>query len=479
MPLGFKDWWLVTIVPYDVFDNRIMPLVTSTQIICGISFLIVFLCIFIVYRKMSKTQKYLRELAYIDPLTGGYNKTYLKNNWKRAIEKETKKNNALLVFNIQKFRMINEIYSNTVGDFLLKGVYFMIKRHLRKNGTVVHSQADEFIILYHYTYREEIINWIQHLMDELYRMSYDNLSLKMEGTIGIYKVTDTNISFDKMYDYANMARKNAKEKNISYAFFDDALRQYELDYKMQEDRIDKAMEEKEFKAWFQPKYDTKKKTMIGAEALARWSKKDGSLIPPNQFIPICEETGRILKMDRLIFEDVCIRLQKWIQEGKKIVPVSVNVSRAYLENNEVVEFLKQTIEKYDIPARYIQLEITESSLIENEAMLETIIQKMHELGFQVLLDDYGVGYSSLQSINSMNFDILKIDKSFIDTIGSEKGNSIVKHTITLASSLGMLSVAEGVEDEEQYQFLLQCGCDEIQGYYFSKPLPPEEFARLL
>lgn len=478
-PLRFRDWWLVTVVPYAVFDNRIMPVVMSTKIICGISFLIVILCIFLVYQKMSKHQKYLRELAYLDPLTEGYNKVYLKNNWKQEREKSTKKHSAILVFNVHKFRIINELYGSGTGDSLLKGIYFMIKRHLRKNGIVVHSQADEFVILYYYTCKEELIQWIDRLMEELYTISHENFSLKMEGTIGIYEIWNEETPFDKMYDYANMARKNAKEKNITYRFFDDTLRQNELVYKRQEDLIDKALEEKEFKAWFQPKYDTKEKKIIGAEALARWECKDGSLVPPNQFIPICEETGKILKLDRLIFEDVCIKLKQWIQEGKNIVPISINVSRAYLENKGVVEYLAQTVEKYGIPPQYIQLEITESRLIENEELLADMIQKMHAMGFQVLLDDYGVGYSSLKSINSMNFDILKIDKSFIDTIGTAKGNSIVQHTIALASSLGMRSVAEGVEDEEQYQFLLQCECDEIQGYYFSKPLSSQEFERLL
>ena len=479
MRLGIKDWWLITVVPYAVFDNRITPIVASTQVICGVSFLMVLICILLVYRKMNKNQNYLRQLAYIDSLTGGYNKTYLKSYWKSEIEKQTKKKSAILVFNIRKFRMVNEMYSSSVGDFLLKNVYFMIKRHLRRNGIVVHNQGDEFIILYHYTFKDEITQWIEGVMHELYRITYDNSVLKMKGTIGIYEIVDMNTNFDKMYDYANMARKNAKEKNNSYRFFNDTLRQGELNYKKQEDSIDKAMEEKEFYAWFQPKYDSKNKQIIGAEALARWKKKDGSLVPPNQFIPICEETGRILKLDRLIFDNVCMQLYNWINNGKKIVPISINVSRAYLENPEVLVFLKESIEKYQIPAQYIQLEITESSLIENEEMLENMIQKMHDIGFKVLLDDYGVGYSSLQSINSMNFDILKIDKSFIDTIGSEKGNSIVRHTIALASSLGMISVAEGVEEEKQYQFLVECGCDEIQGYYFSRPLPPEEFVRLL
>ena len=168
-----------------------------------------------------------------------------------------------------------------------------------------------------------------------------------------------------------------------------------------------------------------------------------------------------------------------MKQEKEVVPISVNISRAYLENSEVVEYLKNTVDRYQVPSKYVQLEITESSLIENEKALEEMIQRMHKIGFRVLLDDYGVGYSSLKSINSMNFDTLKIDKSFIDTIGTPKGSSIVRHTVALASSLGMKSVAEGVETEEQYRFLNQCGCDEIQGYYFSKPLPAKEFELLL
>ena len=161
------------------------------------------------------------------------------------------------------------------------------------------------------------------------------------------------------------------------------------------------------------------------------------------------------------------------------VPVSVNLSRAYLGNPNYLDHLQEIIQRYDIPNKYIHLEITESAIIDNEHLLNQMIEKMHKLGFKVLLDDFGVGYSSLTSINSLNFDVLKIDKSFVDSIGTQTGDCIVQYTIALGQNLGMEIVAEGVETQAQYEFLKQHGCQIIQGYYFSKPLSREDFIQLL
>ncbi len=478
-PIPMKDWWLGISVPCSVFDSHVIPILIGSEIMCIFSLSIVFGSIFLFYKKMNKNQKYLTELAYIDPLTEGYNKTYLKDIWIKEMEKHQKQSFWILAFNIQKFHIINEIYGVKMGDELLKYIYSILKTQLHQNGIVVRNQADEFILLCHYDNEEELIQWMENLIQEIYESTQNKMQVKIEVSIGVYKIYTLAHSFEKIYNCANTARKSARKKNVPYTFFSDDMRNYELQQKELEDLLDRAIEEREFKAWFQPKYDTKKRNMIGAEALVRWHKDDGTLVPPNQFIPLCEETGRILKVDRIVFEDVCYQLKQWMKQEKEVVPISVNISRAYLENSEVVEYLKNTVDRYQVPSKYVQLEITESSLIENEKALEEMIQRMHKIGFRVLLDDYGVGYSSLKSINSMNFDTLKIDKSFIDTIGTPKGSSIVRHTVALASSLGMKSVAEGVETEEQYRFLNQCGCDEIQGYYFSKPLPAKEFELLL
>lgn len=215
------------------------------------------------------------------------------------------------------------------------------------------------------------------------------------------------------------------------------------------------------------------------EALARWEKEDGSILLPNYFISLSEKIRLIQDIDELVFIDVCKKIKQWELQGLPILPVSVNLSQAYLNGLSALNHLKKIMDEYGVSSEFIQLEITESYMIDNEESLNLAVTKMHEYGFKVLLDDFGVGYSSLMSIHSLDFDILKIDKSFVDAIGTASGNAIIQYTIQLGKKLDMKIVVEGVETKEQYEFLKICGCDEIQGYYFAKPQTFYEISKIL
>ena len=247
--------------------------------------------------------------------------------------------------------------------------------------------------------------------------------------------------------------------------------------KLEED-IKHGIENKEFKAYFQPKYGKDGKTITGAEALVRWHKY-GSIISTYVFIPICEMNGLIKDIDELVLEDVCQNLRLWIDQNKKVVPISINLSRNYLDKVGCVSRLEEIINKYNIPSELIEFEITESSLVGNEEQLKETINTLHNKGFKVLLDDFGVGYSSIKTISEMNFDTLKIDKSFVDGIGKKRWENIIYYTISLSKNLDMNIIVEGIETEEQYQFLLNNNCEVFQGYYFNKPMNAKEFSKLL
>ena len=194
---------------------------------------------------------------------------------------------------------------------------------------------------------------------------------------------------------------------------------------------------------------------------------------------MCEANGLIKEIDELVFEDVCKNIRKWIDNNKNVVPVCVNLSRSYLDKVNFLDNLEIYVDKYDIPKELIHFEITESSLMGNEKKLKDIVSLLHEKGFLVSVDDFGVGYSSITAISYVNFDALKIDKSFIEDIGDAKWENIIRYTINLANSLGMVVVAEGIETEEQYKFLLECNCDMFQGYYLSKPMNLDDFSKLI
>ena len=189
--------------------------------------------------------------------------------------------------------------------------------------------------------------------------------------------------------------------------------------------------------------------------------------------------GLIKEIDEFVIEDVCCQLRNWLNERKQVVPISINLSRNYLDKNDFIERIEFIINKYEIPKELIEFEVTESTLVGNSEKLKENIDILKSRGYKILLDDFGVGYSSIKTISDINFDTLKIDKSFIDGIGDERWESIINYTIHLSKSLNMNIIAEGIETKEQYQFLLKCNCDEFQGYYFNKPMNSNEFSRLI
>ena len=230
--------------------------------------------------------------------------------------------------------------------------------------------------------------------------------------------------------------------------------------------------------WYQPKYSVEGEQIVGAEALVRWRRSDGSLVPPYRFIPLFEKNGMITALDEYVFRTVCLQLKKWEQEGRKLFPISVNISRVSLYFDNIVERYKEILDECGADAKLIPLEITESATIDN-AQIRELVDKFHAAGFLVYLDDFGNGYSSLAILNLMHFDTLKVDKSLVDFVGDENGEKLLWHTIKLAKSLGLHTTAEGVENKEQVKFLQELQCDDIQGYYYSKPLALDDFEKLI
>ena len=244
--------------------------------------------------------------------------------------------------------------------------------------------------------------------------------------------------------------------------------------------MEKALERGEFFVCYQPKYCTRDKRIVGAEALVRWRMNSGKVIPPSDFIPLFESNGFIKELDKYVFEQVCKDVRRWVDEGLDVKPISVNVSQMQLYNANFIKEYLEIRERYHLEAEYVQLELTETVLFENTTVLESIINQLHELGFEVLMDDFGKGYSSLNMLKSVEVDTVKIDKSFVDDIGNNKRvERIIATIISLVRSLNMHVVAEGVENEIQYKFLNLVECDEIQGFYFSRPVEKKEYEKML
>lgn len=477
-PLGIDDWWLVTGVPEKVLNRQVEDITIVIQGV-AVAFYIVSLLILMIYLKGRKNQEVkLANIAYVDPLTGLYNKAYISENFKNYIHQGNKK--ALVMYNISKFKLINEIYGENVGNEVLKQIAEKLKNEIKTHEIAIREYGDQFFVIYNYQNRQELEARILNIINQIQYVKYQSNTIKINLKVGIYEIEKNSPSFEIASSYAKIAKNECQNDiNCDYYYYTDDLKQREISNKHLNDEIMEAIANKEFKAWFQPQFDFKTNKVGGVEALVRWHKPNGDILSPYYFVDYCEKNGLIQEIDRLVIEDVCINIAKWIEQGVRCVPVSVNVSRAYINDVSAIYYIKDVVDKYKVPPHLITIEITESAIIDNEEGLIKIIELIHELGFTVSLDDFGVGYSSLAAINNLNLDILKIDKSFIDTIGQVRGNQVLNYTIQLGKGLNMQLIAEGVESREQFSYLKDKNCDMMQGYYFSKPLPSKDYAEMM
>ena len=421
----------------------------------------------------SEKQRELDRTAYIDPVTGGSN----YENFKKEIS-SVDEDGYLVSMDIHAFKIINSICGIAKGDETLKAVWNCIHETLGADDFAGHINADRFVIYCSGTSKEKIVEHITRIEEKLKHLSEE---LKVPKLIPYFGITEWNASkkVEEAYSEANFAKNQVKDrKDIGYQFYSHEDTVKMLEEKAMEDDFMRALEEDKFEVWYQPKYDPATNQLVGAEGLVRWRDDDGNIIPPGKFIPLFERDGLIKILDEYVFRKVCMQQLEWEKKGKKIIPVSINLSRASLYFDSVVNRYHDIAREIGVQTKLVPIEITESAAIDNDN-IKGLADKFHSSGFPLLVDDFGSGYSSLATLNMKCFDTLKIDKSLIDYIGDFSGERLLEHTIALAKELGLYVTAEGVEKEEQVDFLKEMKCDSIQGYYYSKPLPEGEFEGLL
>lgn len=469
--INYSDWWVINLVDRTTIENKYYKIIESMKMINFSIIFFITITSFIISNREKRTNEKIKSLLYTDNITGGKNDAFLKKSIFKIINKKDKF--AFIDLEITNIKNIVTIIGHKNTEFILKEIYTYLNNILNEDELVIHNYFGQYKLIMKYTDTNEFIERVEKI--DLSKINYN-----IKFIMGIYLVDKQDVSYEDMCSYVSLAKEtlNNKNSNNKYMIYNEKMYKKEIDKVKLEEDIKKAIENNEFKAWFQPKYGQDGKTIIGAEALVRWYKY-GSVISPYIFIPMCEANGLMKDIDELIFEDVCKNVRKWIDENKKVVPISINLSRSYLGKVNLIDNLEKYIDRYKISKNLIQFEITESSLIGSEETLKDIVSTLHEKGFKVLVDDFGVGYSSIKTISYVNFDVLKIDKSFIDGIGEEKWQNIIKYTINMANTLGMEVVAEGVETEEQYKFLLECNCYMFQGYYFNKPMDSNDFSKLI
>lgn len=302
----------------------------------------------------------------------------------------------------------------------------------------------------------------------------------LETSAGIYIIEDNDMELSAIFEKAYIAAKKCKGNYMMRNTFYTTEMGEEV---MREQRIVDAMEtalrEHQFMVYFQPKYELKECKPYGAEALVRWQKPDGSLVSPGEFISIFEKNGFIIKLDYYVWENVCQFIRRELNAGREPAPISVNVSRVNLYNPRFLDSLIDLVEKYKISPKYLNLELTESAFVDNLMLVQKAVKYLHKAGFTIFMDDFGSGYSSLNTLKDIELDVLKIDMKFLSKGEEGKGAKILKAIVSMAKDLDMSVIVEGVEEKEQVEFLKGLGCDYIQGYYFAEPMTQEQYCELI
>lgn len=381
---------------------------------------------------------------------------------------------AFIQFDVERFKMINEIYGVETGDELLKFFNDSLGVICNEEQPFCRLTADVFMVVTVFKSDDELVAFIRQIESML--SGYKDLEYRL--VFGVAVAEDRTIHTRRHGDNASLARQLIKGNALHNIGFYNGRMKSELHKKQTiEEDMQKALLNNEFVMFLQPKHSISSGKIIGAEALARWIHPKKGMISPADFIPVFEENGFILKLDRFIWESACRKLRGWLDRGIDNVPISVNISREYVLTFDVTKEITDLVREYRIPTRLLELEITES--VESIG-IEEVVRKMKDAGFTMLMDDFGSGYSSLNTLKTTPFDVLKIDRGFLSqSMESDRGRKIISHTISMSQDIGLGIVAEGVETIEEAQFLRECGCDTAQGFYYSKPISVEEFDRRL
>lgn len=422
------------------------------------------------------SRKKLTSLLYLDNVTGGRNWLYFKTIAARIMKKRRYRDQtyAMVAFEVNHFRIFCDYNGVDAGDDLLENLDQQLRGMVTKGEGFGRYAGAHFGILLKFQSEEQLKERLQNMFDMLSKnCTKDRISF----SAGVYLITDKKVFVDILYNYACGAKNTVDgQLETHIAMFNSKIRDQQLWEKEVENTMEKAMDNKEFKVYLQPKYSTSTQELSGAEALVRWISEDKGFISPGAFIPVFEKNGFITKLDDYMLDSVAKLQAQWMKEGKKMVPISVNVSRVHFANPNLAEHIRDIVDVHGTPHHWIELELTESAFFDDKNILLNTVRKLKEYNFAVSMDDFGAGYSSLNSLKDLPLDVVKLDGEFFrGTEDKARGESVVRDTINLAKNLNMKIVAEGIETKDQVEFLAQNGCDLIQGFYFARPMPVGEF----
>lgn len=426
--------------------------------------------------KLRETAAMVNQFQY-DRLTGVYSKEFFYQKVREQLAEHPDEEYNLICSNIENFKLYNDIFGIPAGNLLLKQFAEIARKWEGDAGFCGRYEADRFIFLQKREREEQDRELMAANAQSNHIIRNQNVVIKW----GIYEITDKSLSVEQMCDRAFLAVDSIKgQYNEWVAVYDDTLRSRLLREQAITETMETALEEGQFSVYFQPKYSLHDDELAGAEALVRWIHPEWGFMSPGEFIPLFEKNGFITRLDQYVWEQVCMYLREWREKGYDPIPVSVNVSRADVYQSDLIDTLLELLKKYGIKPEQLHLELTESAYTENPAQIIDTVDQLRKLGFIVEMDDFGSGYSSLNMLNQMKLDILKLDMKFIQNeTAKPTQQGILRFIVSLARWMNMSVVAEGVETRSQLERLREIGCDYVQGYLFAKPMPGQEFEELL
>ena len=450
-----------------------------TYIVLLIVLLISILAVYFLWKSRDRLKKIINQKTNKDVLTGYSNFSQFLDDAEYLL-KFKEAHYAIGYIDINNFKAINDNYGRVQGDRVLKVVADKINDLVVPNGIFARRFADRFVFLIGYMDINSLAYIVDTYLSEIeFKIDGFDTEINIKCNCGLYEVLDPSEDIEEMIDKAAIATKISKSTiSSSVTVLDNNTsskikRNQEITYKMND-----AYKNQEFVVFIQPKVSMNDGKIVGGEALVRWKSPTEGMIPPFHFIPLFEQNGFVTKVDFYVLEKVCAMISDRLKKGKKIIPISVNQSRLHVNDSLYINKLIKTFDKYGVDKEHIIFEVTESAFTENVDDMIDLIHRMTQLGYAVSMDDFGCGYSSLNMLNRLPISELKLDKQFIDD-ESKKSRYIIKSIVALSHGLGISTVCEGVETFEQVQFLQSIGCDVAQGYYYAKPMPMDEFERMI
>ena len=483
MPVGINDWSLVSVLPAHMAESRLHSVMLGTGMLGAVQILCILAFIWHINRVQYNASSRLWRQLYVDPLTEGCSYTRFLMKASEQLS-ETPGRWALLSLDIDNFKLVNTILDQETGNAVLRQIYHLLVSWAdRPHELVARHGSDVFVALLSSAGREQLERRLHELCRQILHTRVDeNDSYRLVPSIGICLLPEHPLQeapLETYLDKSTLARKTVKGNHEQlYAFFDESMESIIRYRKSIENDMVSALAREEFEIYYQSKHAASDGRLVGAEALVRW-QRNGVQVPPSDFIPEFERNGFIVNLDRYVFLRVCRQIRQWRRDGLIPVPVSVNISRLHLYDPGFVERYMRMLDVAEDDRRLIQLEITESVLLENASLIKDTVSRLRAQGVTILIDDFGTGYSAMSMLKEIKVDGVKLDKSFLVGMGSPRTDTLLRSTIGMCRSLDMEVTVEGVEDAHEAAFLRSLGCDTLQGFYFSRPSPAAVFTVML